>query len=482
MIVNAQLCLHSLSDKASTVTVGAYQVMDTTWSSRDVTWETQPVYHDEPEDYTTFDLSETDWVSFNITTMTKYWYEKNSNGGVMLRSLKEDGQYVEYVSADYALEYSFARPMVQITYINNSGLEDYWAYHQQSAGRAGTGYVNDYNGNLVFLHQTAATSGSRMPLTLTHVYNTNDKDTNLGYGYGWRLNYQQTIKFKDLESGDRYEYVDEDGTRHYFAQDKDGNWKDESGIDLELTIHNGSSEKYVINDKQDNKLIFDTSGKLVKISDRNGNTLSITYDSNEKITKITDGVGRAASCTYNLYGLLEKVTDPYGEKRFAYDANSRLTKVIYEDNKYATYSYNDHGVLEKAQDIDGYSIKYGYQAYEPYRVSSVLESSGEQTGQSVEISRYDNVTRFTDHKGRVEDHVFNDLGHTISIQNDKGYAQSSKYITQDTNKNKISKVSKLQSTVINQLKNANLESSWNWTPAQINATAVREADSSNAYE
>ena len=43
--------------------------------------------------------------------MVKYWYEENSNGGVMLKALKEDGQHVEYVSADYDISSMGARPI-----------------------------------------------------------------------------------------------------------------------------------------------------------------------------------------------------------------------------------------------------------------------------------------------------------------------------------------------------------------------------------
>ena len=52
------------------------------------------------------------------------------------------------------------------------------------------------------------------------VYNSNDKDTDIGYGYGFRLNYHQTVKPVTIGSTAYYEYVDEDGTAHYFYKDE----------------------------------------------------------------------------------------------------------------------------------------------------------------------------------------------------------------------------------------------------------------------
>ena len=53
----------------------------------------------------------------------------------------------------------------------------------------------------------------------------------------------------------------------------------------------------MIRDKEDNLLVFDSNGYLIKVRDKNSNTLAITY-SNSRIAKITDGAGRATSFTY----------------------------------------------------------------------------------------------------------------------------------------------------------------------------------------
>lgn len=482
MVVDAKLNLYCYSTSSSPTTVGAYEVMDTTWTSQSVTWQTQPVHADDADDYVVFTPKNGNSVTFTITKMAKKWYEEGVSSGVMIRAAQEDGQYTEYVSSDFPIESKDARPSVLITYISNSGLEDYWTYHEQNVGRAGTGYVNDCNGNLIFVYKTAATNGSRMPITLSHVYNTNDKDVNLGYGYGWRLNYLQTIKQTKISGTDYYEYVDEDGTYHYFYYDKEkSQWKDESGIDLSLEINGSSADRYMVKDKQDNKLIFDANGKLIKITDQNGNTLTVTY-SGSKIASIADGVGRKVICSYDANGLLSTVTDPSGKvKRFTY-RNSLLTQITDTDQKTITYTYHGSRAMAAAASIDGYKVQYTYSEQAPYRVRKVSESAGSTAGQSFEVWRYDNQSRFTDHKGRQEIYLFNNSGNTISVKNDKGYAQSTKYLTEGKNKNKLSKVSKLQAPAVNLLSNPYLESATGWAEVLNQGTAVRESDSANALE
>lgn len=48
------------------------------------------------------------------------------------------------------------------TYIqtNNNGLENYWDYTASSTERAGIGFVNNYSGNMVWVHNDIGFSGN----------------------------------------------------------------------------------------------------------------------------------------------------------------------------------------------------------------------------------------------------------------------------------------------------------------------------------
>lgn len=113
---------------------------------------------------------------------------------------------------------STAKPYLSVVYVNAMGMDGRWSFHTQSVGRAGTGAVNDFSGNLVFSHADAEIASGYMGVSLGHVYNTNDKNIDMGYGYGWRLNYHQTVTSKTINSSYYYEYIDGDGTRQYYKR------------------------------------------------------------------------------------------------------------------------------------------------------------------------------------------------------------------------------------------------------------------------
>ena len=79
----------------------------------------------------------------------------------------------------------------------------------------------------------------------------------------------------------------------YHYDSEKSQWQDEETGTLVLTINTSSADRYTIKDKDDNKLVFDASGKLTKMQDASGNTLTVTYNG-IRVTKVTDGTGRAA--------------------------------------------------------------------------------------------------------------------------------------------------------------------------------------------
>ena len=55
-----------------------------------------------------------------------------------------------------------------------------------------------------------------------------------------------------------------------------------------------------------------TAGKLSKIVDRNGNTMSLNYDGSGLLTQIVDDLDRTNTMAYNTDGRLASVTDSFG--------------------------------------------------------------------------------------------------------------------------------------------------------------------------
>lgn len=455
MVVSARLVLVSLAEDNKERTVEVHKVLHA-WNSNSINWYNKPLYSETIEDLCCYKGDKQKYITMDITRMVKDWYQNGGNYGLMLKDDYELSGYTEFLSSDCDNGYQDMRPRIDISYVNYSGLEDYWTYHSQDAGRAGTVHVNDYNGNLIMIHDTMNTEGSLEPMALSHVYNSNNCATDLGYGYGFALNYHQTLVKTKIGGTDYYKHTDGDGTIHYFYYDStEKKWKDESGLEQTLTIHTDGTEQLVIHDKEDNQLRF-RNGWLVKVQDKNGNCLSISW-AEQRIISITDGSGRKTTLDYLLDNngkrtTLTQITGPSGNKKTFTYGSGNLTGITDIDGEKVKYVYNGNHMLTEVHNIDGYSVKYGYYGTKPYRVKSITEYAGTQKGNSLSLTYGYNSTKFTDNKKRREIYRFNNSGNLIHIHDGFGHAASGKYNCSGNHVNCLENATKLQTNVVQLLK------------------------------
>ncbi|MBM7871480.1 RHS repeat-associated protein [Clostridium pascui] len=465
VVVNAKLNLSLFTENMQAMYVDVHKVL-ANWDSKTITWNNKPDYYTYIEDYEVVKGILRTCFDWDITSIVREWYKNGNNYGVMIKAHDESTGYNEFLSSDCSDAYASSRPQIVIQYVNNSGLEDYWTYHSQDAGRAGTGYINDANGNLVFTHNDLTMNGNRMPVSISHVFNSNDRASSMGYGNGWRLNLSQRITPKSFEGTIWYEYIDGDGTRVYFKPDSQpGVYKDESGT--ELTLNKNADGTFTINDKMDNLLIFTSAGYLLKIQDSNGNVQLLSYQGTT-LKSITDGAGRTTNFRISDSGYLLGIIEPSGrETSFAY-TGTKLTKITYPDGKIALYDYDINNNLINVTNIDGYKITYGYNTNAPYTVKSVQETGTDGTpGGNLNLVYGTNTTIFTqiiDNAQPIPNinrniYQFNNYGNTISIkENDDATAVSYRFGREENkDKNKLIFESKIQKTITNHLKNHNVE-------------------------
>ena len=116
------------------------------WDHKTLTWDNRPGYDGQVIDYAVYQTDGQDTQGFDITNLVKDWYMNGKNYGLMVKDHTETGHYTEYASADIHEDFASLRPHILIQYVNYSGLESFWTYHSQSAGRAGTIHINDYTG------------------------------------------------------------------------------------------------------------------------------------------------------------------------------------------------------------------------------------------------------------------------------------------------------------------------------------------------
>lgn len=138
-------------NNSDTMSVEVHKVLET-WDSVGLTWSNMPDTNDTVEDFAR--VCEWGYYYWDVTDIVRGWYD-GQNTGMMFKAsdnVEEDRvlRYKEFYSSDYGQTY---RPSLTIYFRNNNGLEGYWDYTASSAGRAGTGYVNNFTGNLIWVRQ-----------------------------------------------------------------------------------------------------------------------------------------------------------------------------------------------------------------------------------------------------------------------------------------------------------------------------------------
>ena len=498
VILEAEVSLYKPSNASIEVPVNVHKVLGS-WESETLTWGNKPKYDTTIEDYAI--VVGSGRYYWDITDIAREWYSSNlGNTGMMFKAADayEDGSntntWKQFASADNGA--ASWLPSLTLMYRDSAGLESYWDYSTASAGRAGTGYVNSYTGNLVWTRSDLGFGGNRMPVSINHVYNLCDAASNdFGLGYGWRTNFNQRITSTYINSNKYYIWEDADGTRHYFWNESYGVFKDEDGLELTLKSVNVSSNtgvsggQYSITDKMGNVSVFDSNGRLIQQNNNQAtkSSIKITYTSTTsmQIDKITDGAGRVYDFVYsnnllnriNYYGTTTSTVYTYIS--ILYDSNNNLTSIMDKDVELCLYSYNADGtsgtaddhVLITVQDVDGYKLQYSYYApvedFQPFRVSQVKEYFGSTAGGELNFEYAHNQTALTDHNGNVEIMQFNNFGNVISIQDDEGHAQHANYTINNTDEtgkaNQLKLSSRMQNTVVNLLQNSSFEGTNTWT-------------------
>ena len=348
----------------------------------------------------------------NVTRAVQEWYEDDTLArAICLKQLspgrKQILTYPAY-SSSYGVTHPY-RPHLFLNYRVSDGLEDYYTTQSHSVDRAGTGYIGDYNGQLTVVRTDAYKAAATGPASVSYVYNSGYSSGQIsaatpaaaGYssmhlGKGWKLNYQQTITASD----DYYQYLDADGTIHWFYQDSSNSsqYLDEDGLGLKLTK---SGSDFTITDQKDNLMHF-AGGYLDYIQDASGNRITIVLNSSHQVTSVTrtqSGGSAETIATFTYFsGYLSKITDAAGNATNYTYSNGLLTTVTFADGKTVSYTYNSAGKMLTAKDNEsGYSMTYTYDG--SGNVLTYTEKAGSTAGASVSITRYKGIVYY-DYSGK----------------------------------------------------------------------------------
>ena len=508
VITDARLNLYQYqfsADDGKGFRVSAHEVTGA-WDQRTLTWNNQPSFKTEALDYLTLENTNGMAVpkTFDVTKLIRGWYNNpSSNHGIALKAVNENVYATAtLVSSDMPVnKYGLTAdcyPIGIVYYRSTKGLEDYYSYHEQELGRTGSGYVNRYNGNLVFIHEDEGTSGILMPVSVSHVYNLSDCDTKSRFGKGFRLSLMQELK----ESGNSdfpYVLTDADGTNHYFYKDtSDSNkLKDEDGLGLVIT--QTSSNEYdsyrIMKDKDEVQYIFGQDGYLRQIKDTYGNAMKCQYGPNTAgnyIQYAEDPTG--ARVVFNYNSDLTKLVSITANKRstsFAYDAAGHLTNITYPDGKTSRFGY-DGDKLIWAEGADKRRIVYGYRTdCGVERIAKIGEGYTDaagtfHTGTEIEVTYPELGTTVYTEPGldgklssSADNHVytwkFNRFGSPAEISDNAGHVSTFSHYDDGARRHKLRQSSLTGKLVTNLLKNTGFDAMGEFEDGWGNASGLTEA-------
>ncbi len=181
-------------------------------------------------------------------------------------------------------------------------------------------------------------------------------------GYGWTHTYNVSLGVVQTSPTKRIRIWDSDGKALYFSQVQQTSTEilfgGESGVKdrLKQVISTGD---YFLRRKEGNLTYrFDSNGKLLEISDPNGNLLTLSYTAG-LLTQVSDNFGKNLTIQYTG-NRITSVTDPKNQSVLYEYTNGDLTKVTYPDQNFISYAYSNHDLTDKYDTNNNLVGHWGY--------------------------------------------------------------------------------------------------------------------------
>ncbi len=466
-----------------------------------------PYHNALPIDYLKMKKGINETYTFDITSI----YDSMNKGetsypNLVLKMMDEEAvsQYGDTVVIRGCNDSAYP-PKLTITYESSYGVNTSYRTHSHELGRFGTGSVDLQCGNLMLESEDFAWGGNRMPVTIKHLYTSALLNTHYSYnnpiklntanfsamdvGQGWKLNVMQSMVSTTFQhegtlySG--YVFIGENGDEAYFKKSDKQICENNNCYNLFVNV----TDEEMLYDpykrtikKGTETLLFDTSGRLIRVTDEFGNHMDITFTAG-RITSVTDGAGRDFSFAYTSDGRLTSITAPDGSSVcYTYIYSNFLSTVTYPDGRKAeiTYTANKPAavVLKDAGNTALYKVAYSYSGSRVYRVSEYgVENgafvAGPNSTYSFSAAARRTIVQTTEPKDADEGETANNVIKTVYTFDDDGQIISEYAYSQDTGNvgveggtsgiNPYAGDTGIVCSFNNLLLNSNFDGSSNWT-------------------
>ncbi len=282
--------------------------------------------------------------------------------------------------------------------------------------------INSITGNMYIITPDLTLSGKGLNFSFTRTYNSQAASASsetgpLGYGgtHSYNLYLTQDTQNKLVK------IKDDEGKGYLFADNQDGTFISQRGEYSTLTKN---SPNFIWRKKDGRQYLFDLSGKLTQIKDRNSNSINLSYNNQNQLTSITDTCGRQLNLTY-AQGKLSLLTDPSGRTvSYSYDAQGNLITATDPLGNSTTYSYDSKHNLTKKTDPLNQSIYYTYDS-----LNRCTSSSGENNAGRVDLvfDPANHQTTITDSRGNSTTHYYNDDSLITKVKDAQGNETASNW-------------------------------------------------------
>ena len=173
-----------------------------------------------------------------------------------------------------------------------------------------------------------------------------------------------------------------------------------------------------------NTFELDLLGRLQKMTDHKGNTVSYTYDAVGNQTGITYPDGSKTRSFYDaVYNLTSVIDADDGTYAYVYDAANRPVKLTYPNGWIEQYTYDAEGNLLKTVDIDPFQLynktpkvkyEYTYDAEGNVLTEFQRDSDATENLKSRTAFTYDALNRLTGSTRRLEVYPYDTLAYTYT--------------------------------------------------------------------
>ena len=264
--------------------------------------------------------------------------------------------------------------------------------------------------------------GSDLPLQFERHFNS-ELQLNAAIGVKWTHTYHRLV----IPDNETTFVRREDGSGYGFVNTNSG-WQPDRDIPVQLEELD-SGWRYTNTD--DSVEEYDLNGRLISITDRAGNTQTLSYDSQDRLEQVTDRFNQSLTFSYDDADRIAGITDANGEVyRYEYDDSDNLITVRYpdttpadmSDNPTRTYHYEDPNYLNHLTGItDETGARFASWAYDD--LGRAILSKHDETDERVDIVyNTDGTTTVTDVQGQNHTYTFENMFSALRTGNISGGA------------------------------------------------------------